>query len=203
MITAGLLVVLGALDAVPLGSDATFGRIDGDLTLVIGAGATLGPRGVRGNGDLRLRFLDSAGLFFGYEDGFGGSAEPTRVLYTGLELRPLFLGRWLQGLELQRSFGDLVIDSFGLEIGGFASQPQSGAIGDRLGVQLGLGLEVPLLARATGPWLGLHGGVRYSDAGLARGDETALDRALFLSITLAWHQVLATHLVDAGDLGSR
>ncbi len=197
-----LALVLGALDAAPLSPDPTVGRIDGDLTVSIGAGATLGPRGVRATADMRLRLLDSAGLFFGYEDCFGSSAEPTRVLYTGLELRPLFLARWSQGLELQRGFADLLIDSFGLEIGGFISQPQKGSIGDRVGLQLGLGLEVPLLARAIGPWIGLHGGIRYSDAGLARGDETALDRALYLSITLAWHQVLAAHLVDAGDLGS-
>lgn len=197
-----LALVLGALDAAPLGADPTAGRIDGDLTLTIGAGATLGPRGVRATADMRLRLLDSAGIFFGYEDGFGGSAEPTRVLYTGLELRPLFLARWTQGLELQRGFGDLLIDSFGLEIGGFTSQPQNRPMGDRLGLQLGLGIEAPLLSRATGPWIGLHGGIRYSDQGLARGDQTALDRALYLSITLAWHQVFATHSVDAGDVGS-
>lgn len=196
---AATALVLGALDAGLLGPDPTFGRIDGDLTLSIGAGTTLGPRGVRGNADLRLRLLDSAGIFFGYEDGFGGSAEPTRAFYTGLELRPLFLARWTQGLELQRGFADLLIDSFGLEIGGFASQPQGGAIGDRLGLQLGVGLEVPILARSSGPWIGLHGGVRYSDAGLGRGEDSALDRALYLSITLAWHQVFATNLVGAGS----
>ncbi len=202
MTVAGVALVLGLLDAAPLGSDATFGRIEGDVTLSLGVGATIGPRGVRANADFRLRFLDSVGIFFGYEEGFG-SAEPTRVLYTGLELRPLFLGRWLQGLEMQRSFGDLLIDSFGLELGGFALQPQNGAIGDRLGLQLGLGLEVPIMARASGLWIGFHGGIRYSDLGLARGEETALDRAGYLSITLAWHQVVGVHLVDAGDESAR
>jgi len=197
-----LALVLGLLEPRFAGADTTYGRIDGDLSLSIGAGTSIGPRGLTGVADLRLRFLETAGVFGSYEEGFGGPAEPTRLLVGGLELRPLFLGRWLQGLELQRSFGDLLVDSFGLEIGAFASQPQGGSFADRVGIQLGLGLELPLMARATGLWIGLHGGVRYSDWGLGRGEDTALDRALYLQITLAWHQTIATHLVDAFDRGS-
>src|SRR4051812_22937377 len=83
------------------GSDTSHGRIDGDLSASAGLGATFGPRGPRAAADLRLRYLWTAGIYVTYEDGplFGSAAEPRRVFGTGLELRPLFLARWLQGLD--------------------------------------------------------------------------------------------------------
>jgi hypothetical protein len=184
-------------------TDATFGRLEGDLSLVLGAGATLGPRGARATADFRLRLLDSAGWFAGYEDSAGTSADPIRVLYTGMELRPLFLGRWLTGLEFGQRFADLCVDSLGLEIGAFAAQPAEGGLGDRAGLQVGLGLEVPLAARAVGPWLAFHAGARLTEPALARGETSSVERALYLSITLAWHALFTTRIVDAGDAALR
>ena len=65
-------------------------------------------------------------------------------------------------------------------------------------------VELPVLASATGPWIGLHGGVRWSDAAMS-GEPLVgpSDRALFLSITLAWHQLFLAHAVDAGDRAPR
>jgi hypothetical protein len=185
--------------------DTTYGRIDGDLTVVAGAGATFGPDSPRGTLDLRLRYLDTAGVFLSYEEGFGAaSAEPERVIAAGFELRPLFLGRWLTGRELGLDRLDLLVDSLGLEIGVFLEQPPVGAFVDRPGLQLGAGLEVPILPRASGPWIGLHAGVRWSDAAL-QGVPVMdpLDRALFLSLTVAYHQVVAAHLVDVRDAAPR
>ena len=63
---------------------------------------------------------------------------------------------------------------------------------------------LPLLGEASGPWVGLHGGVRWSEAALATGNAaTADDREGFLSITLAWHQVVVAHVVDVGDEAPR
>ena len=78
-----------------------------------------------------MRYLETAGLFLTYEDGaiFGNAAEPVRVLAGGLELRPLFLGRWLTGRELGNARLDLALDSLGLELGGFFAQPQAGSFG--------------------------------------------------------------------------
>lgn len=182
--------------------DPSYGRIDGDLTLVLGAGATVVPSGPRGEAELRLRYLESAGLFAAYEDGplLGAGAEPQRVLVTGLEVRPLFLYRWLQGHETQRAWLDLTLDSFGIEIAATWSQPSGASFASQGGLQAGLGLELPILPHATGPWIGLHGGLRWSDDALASGATSAPgDRSAFLAITLAWHQVVSTHLVDVGD----
>ncbi len=184
--------------------DASYGRIDGDVSLVAGLGVTAGPRGPRAAADLRLRYIDTVGAFVTYEDGpafgTGNGTDPRRVLATGLELRPLFLARWLVGKELGNPRLDLTIDSLGLELGAFFAQPTGAAFASRPGFQAGLGLELPIFTRASGPWLGLHGGARWSDAALA-GDSLRgpSDRALFLSITLAWHQVFGAHVVDIND----
>jgi hypothetical protein len=186
--------------------DSTYGRIDGDVGIVFGLGLTVGPDAPRGTVDLRFRYLDTAGVFFSYEEGaiFGSGAEPVRVLAGGLELRPLFLGRWLTGHEIGIARLDLAIDSLAFELGGFFAQPQGEQFGQRPGLQTGIGLELPILAHASGPWIGLHGGIRFSDSALGGGPTSdPADRAFFLSITLAWHQIVGTHAVDAFDRAPR
>jgi hypothetical protein len=210
---AALVAVLGAsLVLVPRDAraqdtvDPSYGRIEGDLTLVVGAGATVVPSGPRAEGELRLRYLETAGIFAAYEDGplFGASAEPQRVLVGGVELRPLFLYRWLQGHETSRAWLDLTLDSFGLEMAATWSQPAGGSFASLAGLQAGLGLEVPILPQASGPWIGLHGGLRWSDLALGSGTTSGPDdRSAFLAITLSWHQVVSTHLVDVGDRAPR
>jgi hypothetical protein len=182
--------------------DSTYGRISGDVCLAAGAGAAIASRGARAEGELRVRYLEVVGAFASYEDAIlsSASSDPRRVLSGGFELRPLFLYRWLRGLETQRGYVDLTIDSVGLELGAFLSAPRTSPGDFRPGVQLGLGLEVPVQARATGLWVGLHGGVRWADqppsAALAGGPDA---REAYLTITLAWHQMVLTHIVDVSD----
>ncbi len=202
---AAIALAAGASRAQPR-VDPSYGRIDGDMTLVLGAGATVASSGARAEGELRLRYLESAGIFAAYEDGplVSSGAEPARVLAAGVELRPLFLYRWLEGHETQRAWLDLAIDSLGLEVAATWSQPAGTSFASLGGLQAGLGLEVPILPRATGPWIGLHGGVRWSDAALTSGAASSPDdRAAFVAITLAWHQVFAAHVVDVGDTAPR
>lgn len=182
--------------------DPSYGRVAGDLTLIAGLGGTVASSGPRAEGELRVRYLETVGIFGSYEDGplVSSGADPRRVVATGLELRPLFLFRWLRGHESRRAWLDLAIDSFGLELGAAWRQPGSTGFASQPAMQAGLGLELPLLGDATGPWLGLHGGGRWSDASLAGTAAAAPgDREAFLSITLAWHQVVAAHVVDVGD----
>ena len=183
------------------GPDTAYGRVDGDLGIVVGAGVTFNARQPRGSAEIRLRYVDTVGLFGTYEDGFGvRSADPLRVLATGLEIRPLFLGRWVTGRELGLRWPDLVIDSLGLEVGAFFEQPLGQSFGSRPGLQAGLGLEIPLIGRASGPWIDVHGGARWSDGVLGGGPVLGpSDRALFLSVTLAYHQLFRAHLVDFND----
>jgi hypothetical protein len=185
--------------------DATYGRIDGDLGVSAGAGATFGPRAPRAALDLRLRYLDTAGVFVSYEDGLSATAaDPRRVFAGGFEVRPLFLARWLSGRESGAPRVDLFIDSLGLEIGAFLEQPVGAGFLSRPGLQASLGVEIPILPHATGPYIGLHGGARWSDATLEGSDPTQpVDRALFLQLTLAYHLQIAAHLVDVRDAAPR
>ena len=188
-------------------TEPSYGRVEGDVTVVVGAGAAFASGGPRAAAELRARYLETAGLFATYEDAalVGSSADPRRMLAVGLELRPLFLYRWLDGHESHRARWDLMLDSFGLELGmiwsaspspgdGFASHP---------GIEAGVGLELPIMPDATGLWLALHGGIRWSDDALASGPVHPSDREAYLAVTLAWHQVLSTHLVDIGDQAPR
>jgi hypothetical protein len=183
-------------------ADGSYGRLEGDVTLAGGLGAVLAARGVRAEAELRVRYLESIGVFGTYEDGktFASPAEPGRVVAVGVEARPMFLYRWLTGNESLRPRMDLAADSIALELAATWSQPEGQGFASLPGIQVSIGLEVPLLARADGPWVGLHGGVRWSDVALASGVlQTADDRAAFVAFTLAWHQVVLTHAVDVGD----
>jgi len=200
------VALFAALAGTARADDASFGRIDGDLSVVAGAGVTVASRGPRGAVDMRLRYLDTAGVFVGYEEAplFGSGAEPRRVFAGGLELRPLFLARWLNGKEGGPARVELALDSLGVELGVVLGQPQGGSFASRPGFETGLGFEVPVLAQASGPWIGLHGGVRWSNAALeGQPIVDANDRALYLTITVAWHQFFGAHVVDVGDTTPR
>jgi hypothetical protein len=196
----GLLVPVAAEAADA--RDATHGRVDGDMAVSLGVGATLGARAPRATAELRLRYLSTAGAFVSYEDGplVASGAEPRRALATGFELRPLFIGRWMSGLESGHPYLDLTLDSLALELGAVFAQPEGVAFGSRPGLQAGLGLEVPLFPRATGLFVGLHGGARWSDRVLAGGPVAGPgDRALYLTLVLSWQQVFGAHVVDRRD----
>jgi hypothetical protein len=186
--------------------DTSYGRIDGDVGVVLGAGVVVAPRGPRAEAEVRVRYLETAGLFTTYEDGpiLDSASEPKRTLAIGLELRPLFLFRWLRGHESGQARVDLALDSIGFELGAVLQQPAGADFASQRGMQAGIGIELPILERATGPWVGLRGTLRWSDAFLGSGAvESADDRQAILTITIAWHQTLSTHVVDLGDRPAR
>lgn len=182
--------------------DGSHGRVDGDLAIEAGVGAGFGPRSPRGVADLRFRYLSMAGVFGTYEDGplFGSRAEPKRALATGLELRPLFLAKWFTGRYSGNPYLDLAIDSIGLELGAVFVQPEGARFGAKPGLQAGLAFEVPVFPSASGPFIAVHAGARWSDAALSGGPLSGpADRALYLNVVLAWQQVFGAHVVDMGD----
>ncbi len=208
VVAAAMVAVLSAASSADAagrndrGNDGSHGRFDGDLAVVASAGMTVGARGPRASGDLRFRYLSTAGLFGTYEDGplVGSDAEPRRAAAFGLELRPLFLARWATGRELGLPRLDLFIDSLALELGAVFAQPEGARFGARPGLQAGIGLELPVFATASGPLLGLHGGARWSDAALSGGPlDGPSDRSLYLTIAIGWQQLFGGHVVDMGD----
>jgi hypothetical protein len=187
------------------GGESTYGRLEGDVSWSAGAGAVVAPRGVRAVGDLRLRYLDTVGLFASYEDSIvdDSGVEPQRVVAGGLELRPFFLYRWLRGYETRRGYVDLTLDSLGLELGAFVASEHGSDFGDS-GIELGLGLEVPIERSAAGLWIGLHPGVRWSTTTLGTGHvEGPASREAYLAVTVALHEVVTAHVVDYSDRAPR
>jgi len=203
---AALAAGSGAARGQSVATDPSHGRVEGDVALVCGAGIVVAPRAPRAEAGLRVRYLESLGVFGSYEDApvVGSASEPKRLFAAGLELRPIFIFRWLRGYETERARLDLALDSIGFELGAFFAQPMGAAFEREPGIQAGLGIEVPILPRPTGPWIGLHGGLRWSAGALASGVVQSVDdRSAYLVITLAWHQLIVAHVVDAGDEAPR
>jgi hypothetical protein len=182
--------------------DPSYGRVDGDVDAVVGCGAVLGSGVARAEAEVRLRYLESAGVFVAYEDAFSARSTPgpRRVLAFGVELRPLFLLRWLKDHETGRPRLDLALDSLGFDLGALLEEPAGQGFASRRALEVGLGVELPLFERAIGPWIGVRGALRWSESALGSGSAPGVDDPqAVLAVTLAWHQVLALHLVDVGD----
>ena len=161
--------------------DAAYGRLSGDVAVAASAGVGLGASAPRLAGDLRLRYLQTAGLFGTVMAGDGS------LLATGIELRPLFVSRWALGRELGYPRLDMLIDSAAIEVGVAFVHP-----GSQRAFQAGLGLELPFFSVATGPFLGVHAGLRWSEDALA-GQGAGQG---FLALTLGWQQIFTGHVVD-------
>jgi hypothetical protein len=161
--------------------DAAYGRLNGDVAIAASAGMAAGATTPRFDGDLRLRYLQTAGLFGTVEAGDGS------LLATGIELRPLFVSRWALGNELGNPPLDMLIDSAALELGVAFLHPGGGRA-----LQASVGLELPLFPTATGPFVGVHAGARWNEDALA-GNGAA---AGFVAISLGWQQIFTGHVVD-------
>ncbi len=180
--------------------EPTYGRVDGDLNLVAGVGGVLAARGPRASAEFRVRYLESAGLFVTYENALGSEAEPRDLGAAGFEVRPVFLLRWLEGLETRRARLDLMLDSVGLEVGATLSESSAHGFASNPGIEVGLGFEIPVEAAATGVWVGVHGGIRWGADALGFEEvRDADDRAAYLAVTVTWHQAIEAHVVDIGD----
>ena len=177
--------------------DSSYGRLDGDSALAVSGGAAFDVHGVRASLDLRYRYLQTAGVFLTYEEGFGAGSEPARLGVGGFELRPLFLGRYLTNLETFHPRLDMLVDSFALEVGAFVGQPAARDFGDVAGLSFGVGFELPLLPRASGPFIALRGSIRWSREALSAADPTNIDViACVLTVALGWQAIFGGHLAN-------
>ncbi|APR79411.1 Hypothetical protein A7982_04758 [Minicystis rosea] len=182
--------------------DGVYGRLEGDLGLRLGAGAALSAGGPMLAVEAGFRYLCTAGLFVHYTDAVGTNGPRIqRSIAGGIEIAPLFLARYLTNLQSGKPYLDLFVDSFAFGLGAFWDEPRMGSWPTKPGVELSLGFAFPILPRASGPYLGVRGALRWRDGDLTgnHGGPDIIERGALLSITLGWQQLVSTHLVDSGD----
>jgi hypothetical protein len=146
------------------GQDGVYGRLDGTLDLGVAAGLELEAGEPRASLRATGHVWWTAGAYLRYADSFGAAEKRARrVLGAGVDVRPLFFPRF--GLDYERgpALLDLSLDSLSLSAGAYFAEPHVGELGDERGFELGLGLGLPLLARATGPWLEARAERRFAD----------------------------------------
>lgn len=199
-------------------ADGFYGRFEGDLELRAHAGAAFASGGPGFAAQITALYLSTAGVYVHYTDTFGSDGPRVpRSISTGVHLQPLFLARVAVNAERGPAWVDLVIDSLAFELGavwsasrgaplaggsagGPMAQAPPAAWDDHPGLEAALSLAFPFLPRATGPFLGLRGALRWRPGDFVAGAPgSAVDRGAVLSLTLGWHHVLRTHLVDGGD----
>jgi hypothetical protein len=119
--------------------DGVYGRLDGDFVLSAGAGggAHLDDLATSATwtGELRFRYLDTAGLVVAVQE------EDLRAIVAG-DFRPLFLIRFLLNEWSGRAFLDLLLDSVGFELGAALLRPFDDGTG--VALALGCGFDVPI-----------------------------------------------------------
>lgn len=201
-------------------TDGAYGRLDGDLLLSaeVGMTETIGSPASRGESlaaRLAVLYLSTAGLYGQYNESFGVDSQPiARSAVGGVELRPLFLGRWAKDLEHGPAYLDLWIDSISLSLGlfnlwrheqhcGASARVGDGARCHDFGMELSLGMELPLLPRASTPFIALRGSLRWSldqsevaEIADPRPENPPIG---LVTLTLGYHHLFETHLVDAAD----
>ncbi|HET7539900.1 MAG TPA: hypothetical protein VFK05_08510 [Polyangiaceae bacterium] len=164
-------------------ADGVYGRFDGDLDLGLALGAEFGSAG---NAAPALRasahYFSIAGVYASGRIKAGEQSAPS-LFGLGVDLRPLFVPRWVKGYQTGSALFDLTLDSLSLSLGAFWAGTAEHSPESSHGFDAQLGFGVPLLASAAGPWLEARGALRYPD-GASR------EEAVFVS--LSWHGFVTT-----------
>ncbi len=186
--------------------DGLYGRFDGDLLVVAGAGAAVEREGPRLLTFASLTYLSTAGVYARYADALTDeSTSRPRSIAAGIELRPVFLARWGLDLEQGPAWLDLLVDSIALDLGAYgtlggAPHEEAAARGP-LGpsFEAALSVEAPLLGDAEGPYLAVQAVARLPSQRLGAFTQPAdlVDDGAMIGLVLTWHALFDAGLVDA------
>jgi len=189
-LTLGAAALLATVPAAGA-PDGAYGRFDGDLDLGVGLGAEVSAEPARAALRLTAHHFGMAGVAIGYADPLGARHPAGRTLAVVADLRPLFLPRWSNDLTRGPALLDLTLDAISIGLGPYFATAGDGPLGRERGLELSLGLGVPLVGRASGPWLEARSALQCGDG--AREPSPPVRGAVVL--LLAWHQRVASRLV--------
>jgi hypothetical protein len=163
-------------------ADGVYGRFDGDLDVAVALGGELERDAARAAARATVHYFCTAGVYASYRDALDRDDPDARLVSFGVDLRPLFVPRWSQGWEQGPALLDLVLDSASLSLGAYWGSSAGEAHSSR-GLELGLGMGAPVFRRASGPWLGARGLVRWPEPMLGGHEVSAM-------ATLQWHWIV-------------
>lgn len=166
------------------GSDGVYGRFSGDTDISLKLGGMVLGSGLAGSVGASMHYYSLLGVTGDYSEGLVADSLHARSASVGMELRPLFLPRWVLGLERGPAWLDLALDSAAFGFGAYFTDAEDEGRGSR-GAWLSLGGGAPLWGEASGPWVELRALRRFPDP-VARAAEA--HNALF--VYLSWHHVL-------------
>jgi hypothetical protein len=159
----------------------------------VGVGADEGS--VSATSGLAVRYLHTAGAYTTWTVPLRDEADHRLTVSLGVELRPLFLPRFLKHMQGSDVRLNLMVDSLALRMG--AVTADRGLFARGYGFETGLGFGVPILSSASGPWVSTSGMWRWPhDAMLAHHDH-----AFVWTITLGWQASFRSGVVDWQDAG--
>jgi hypothetical protein len=151
-------------------TDGVYGRFEGDLDFGLGAGAEASEGDWRGALRFTLHYFSTAGIYFSYRDAFDSNAEVPRAFSVGVDMRPAFIPRWSKNMQQGPGFLDLTLDSISLGLGAFWQEARGRSFAAERGFETSLGFGVPLIGRATGPWIETRGQLAFLGTDSARAE---------------------------------
>jgi hypothetical protein len=165
-------------------SDGVYGRLRGDTDASLKLGGLISRSRFSGSIGASAHYYSLLGITGDYSQSLDSDPVQLRSFSVGTELRPLFLPRWLGGLERGPAWLDLTLDSICVGFGAYFSRAPE-PIGPSRGVWMSLGLGVPVLGRASGPWLEIRELRRWPDR-----EESSPESHNALLVYLSWHELV-------------
>lgn len=174
-------------------ADGAWGRLKGDLAIQGDLGMVYDGSHPGVMGAVAIRYLQSAGAYATWMMPVSKDADFERIGSVGVELRPLFLPRLLKDWQGTSPRLNLWIDSFSIRMGtAFAHQ---GPYAQGPGFETGVGMGIPILPQAQGPWIGVSALWRWSQDAMHTGQNSDF----VCTMTLGWQTILYSGLVDWKD----
>ena len=168
----------------PPESDGVYGRLRGNTDASLKLGGLLSHSRLSASVGASAHYYSLLGITGDYSESLADDALQQRSFSVGSELRPLFLPRWLLGKQTGPAWLDLTLDSICVGFGAYFAQVAEPAE-DLRGVWMSAGVGLPVIGRASGPWVELRALRRWPDPGAEPG---AAHNALF--VYLSWHQLV-------------